>query len=130
MKQTNPLKRLLLTTVAIVGLSASLAAQTSPPTPTFRATAPDSYGLLGQNYGSLDFAYINHKSGPPDLLHSYGMVYNTAIAPGFDTSLKYHYFTGSEFGGRYRNHEALASATAYVPLSWARPFVEGNAGWV
>jgi len=125
MKQTNLLKSILFSAAAGIGVAVSALGQTSPNT-VFTQGTPASYGLLGQTYSSLDFAYINHKDGPPRLLHSYGAIYNAAITPGFDTGLKYHYISGSEFGQGYRNHEAHRGGHGLPPVVLGPPLPRGQ----
>jgi hypothetical protein len=131
---------LALATLAL-GLTAGAAqmqAQSQNPTQvpvpsgTGMANAPalGDYGLIGQNYYTLNFGYIHHVDGPPAVFHRYGFVANKPLAPGYDIGLAYDWLTGSAFGLHARQQELMVPLTAYLPTAWGRPFVEGSAGWV
>ena len=136
MKRKTYLKRIFFLTAVALGsalpmVAPAARAESPPPTDVTFGTAPEALpGLLGHTYTSLEYAYVRNKEGAADVLHSYGVLYNSAVSPGLDTGLKYHFITGDDAGIRYRHHEVMASATGYMPLSWAKPFVAGDAGWV
>jgi hypothetical protein len=94
------------------------------------ANAMGDFGLIGQNYYTLNFGYVHHVDGPPAVFHRYGFVANKPLAPGYDIGLEYDWLTGSAFGLHARQQELMVPLTAYLPMAWGRPFVEGSAGWV
>ncbi|HWA08648.1 MAG TPA: hypothetical protein VG838_04190 [Opitutaceae bacterium] len=140
MKQNiNVRSKLPLLIVLLLGLATAVRAQTTPapaasPTPvttTSDATMDTAnHGLLGEHYYSLDYGYIHHVDGPPNVLHRYGFAANNPLQPGFDVGLKYDYLNGSAFGRSAHAQEASIPLTAYLLQGWGRPFLEGDAGWL
>lgn len=123
-----------------LGLTVAAHAQNQDPTqvpvPTASTSLSNSngtggdYGLIGQNYYSLNFGYIHHVDGPPSVFHRYGFVGNKPLAPGWDIGLEYDWLTGSAFGQHARQQEVMVPLTAYVPMAWGRPFLDASPGWV
>jgi hypothetical protein len=126
--------------VLALGLTGAAQAQNQNPTqvpvPTASMSMSNStamggdYGLIGQQYYSLNFGYIHHVDGPPSVFHRYGFVANKPLAPGWDVGLEYDWLTGSAFGLHARQQELMVPLTAYLPMAWGRPFLEANPGWV
>jgi hypothetical protein len=122
----------LIPLAAALGFALTAAAQGMAPTSS-GMTSPASgsaYGLLGQNYMGVFFAYSDLDKGPPDVARTWGFIANrpTEVA-NLDASFKYSYTGMNILGADAHTSEVSVGATAYVPLSVARPFIEVNAGW-
>lgn len=121
-----------LLAVALLGFAFAAHAQTPvSTTPTTPSTAGDSaYGLLGEHYTGLRFAYTDIDEGPFTVGHTYGLVANRPTAPNLDAMFKYDYSRISGPVMKNRQHTVAAGATAYLSYVGFKPFVEGNLGWV
>jgi hypothetical protein len=118
---------------AVLGVTLTAAAQGSAPSGSGMMASPASgsaYGLLGQNYMGVSFAYTDLDKGPPSIARTWGFIANRpSEVANLDASFKYSYTGMNAFGLEARTNEFSIGATAYLPLAVARPFVEGNVGW-
>lgn len=114
---------------ASLGLATALCAQS---TDYVADSAPrgGGAGLIGQNYAGANYTYTHHVSNLPSSLNTYGVIVNEAARSGFDSALKYDWTTGSALGANLQQHALALAFTGYVPLTWGKPFIEGDAGWV
>jgi hypothetical protein len=127
----TPIKPLLLSIAAFVGLALNASAQGMSATAEPTAFVPSSgYGLLGQDYAGFVFGYTQFDDGEPSSARTYGFIANrpTEVA-NLDASFKYEYSRMNAFGLRGTSHDVSVGATAYRQLSNFKPFVQGNVGW-
>jgi hypothetical protein len=126
------LKPLVLLAAAF-GFALTAAAQGMAPSSSGRTVTPASgsaYGLLGQNYMGVSFAYTDLDKGPAGVARTWGFVANRPTeAANVDASFKYNYTGMNALGIEAHTSEFAIGATGYIPLSVARPFVEANLGW-
>ena len=130
MTQKTTIRTLLLALAAVLGFTASAAAQTtgaSTPAPSTEI----GKGLLGQTYVGLGYGYtdLNHSSvNYQGLTFSYNQPLNT----GFDLNLKVGDAWSPQYSGvRTRQQSFEAAAVAFIPdRAWGRPFISVGAGWL
>jgi hypothetical protein len=108
-----------------LAIAAAASAQTTAPAP---AAAALPSGLLGQDYAGLTDTYLRHNSGGPVVDHNYGFTWNQAVMPGLDAGADYDWLTGSARAHDW-TEQALIGTTGYLPFSWGKPFLGGEAGW-
>jgi hypothetical protein len=115
---------------AVFGFALTAAQGAAPTSSGLSPASGSAYGLLGQNYMGVSFAYSDLDNGPPDVARTWGFIANRPTeAANIDASFKYNYTGMNAFGIEARVHEFAIGATGYVPLSKVKPFAEVNVGW-
>jgi len=122
MKQTIIIKS-LLAAATLLGLAATVNAQTPPP-------VTGSMGLLGQTYAGLDYSYVDFDNSPTNA-DAFGFQYNQPLNARLDGRLTYDWAqSGLVLGDRARQQTLGAALRSFiVPNSWAKPYVEAGAGY-
>jgi hypothetical protein len=129
MKQHNLLKNILLAATAALGL-AGLARAGGLDTEPLESTTAVGQGLLGQQYASLTYAYIDldEVSTHAD---NYTFGFNQPLRAGLDAVFAYDYTrTGLIAGDRLSQHAFTAGLRAFSnAYAWGKPYVEAGAGY-
>lgn len=129
MKQHNLLKNLLLSAVAALGLAATAQAGGLDTEP-LQSTTAVGQGLLGQQYASLTYSYIDLDEVS---VHAddYTFGLNQPLSTGLDAVFSYDYLrTGSFAGSKLSQHAIMAGLRAFGNShAWGKPYVEAGAGY-
>ncbi|MBA4136823.1 MAG: hypothetical protein C0518_05855 [Opitutus sp.] len=129
MKNYISLKSFLLAAAASLGLATSAFAQTTVPA-TELAPVTRASGLLGQNYASLSYGFVDLDDTGIDA-SSYTIAFNQAVRDGLDSMLEYDYTRSDRiFGSRLTQHSLLLGARAYTNYNGIKPYAEVGVGWV
>lgn len=128
-KNKNPLlKSLLVAATLALGFGASArgddSAIATSPTP-----ADGGPGLLGQQYSTLSYGYVNFDDTSVHA-DNYTFEVNKPLAFGLDGVFAYDY-TRSEAvaGSRLKQHGLTAALRAFsASYSWGKPYVEAGVG--
>ena len=129
MTQKTTIRTLLLTTAAVLGLTATAWAQTAGA--SIPAPAPDTgKGLLGQTYVGVGYGYTDLNNSSVNY-QGLSFSYNQPLNTGFDLNLDIGNAWSSKFSGtRNRQQSFEAAAVAFIPdRAWGRPFFSVGAGW-
>ena len=129
MKNVPSFKTLILAAAVSLGLaSASFAQSANVAVPNPADAKPT--GLLGQNYTTIGYGYIDLDSTN---VHAsrYSLAANQSLREGLDGLLEYGYTRSSSFAGtRLTQHDLMAGARAYLTSAGFKPYVEAGLGWV
>ncbi|MBA3848462.1 MAG: hypothetical protein C0502_00520 [Opitutus sp.] len=129
MKNIHSTNSLLLAAAVSLGLAASAFAQTTAPAAE-PAPAERGAGLLGQNYASLSYGFIDLDGTGVDA-DSFTLGFNRNVRDGLDAFLEYDYTqTDRVFGSRLRQHSLLAGARVFTNYQGIKPYAEAGVGWV
>jgi hypothetical protein len=135
-KQTKPtmnqfklIKNLLITAAAALGLAAFARADVPPDQESLQSTTPVGQGLLGQQYASLTYTYIDLDA--PTHADDYTFGFNQPLSAGLDAIFSYDYTqTGRVAGSRASENDLLAGLRAFSNhYAWGKPYVEASAGY-
>ena len=128
MKQnTTKLGFSILAAAFALGLAAPAFAQEDVGMRTY--PEPQPWGLLGAGYGGAAFTYDHVSSSSPSEWRGFALDYNLPLQAGLDFNLLYDWQRAENYLGRLTQQDAQAGVTAFAPLSWGKPFVQGLAGW-
>lgn len=128
MQNNTLLKSLVVSAALSLGLTGFAQAQPAEAAPSLTS---DGQGLLGQNYASLTYSYVNFD-GISAHGDTYSLSFNTPLRAGLDGLLGYDYSQSGEIlGSRYKEHALGAGLRAFSnSFDWAKPYVEAGAGFV
>ena len=129
MKPNRLLKTLLISAAAAFSLAAFARADVSPDREPLEATTAVGQGLLGQQYASLTYSYIDLDA--PTHADNYSFGLNQPLNTGLDAVFSYDYTqTGLIAGDRLSQHAVMAGLRAFGNShSWGKPYVEAGAGY-
>lgn len=129
MKQQNLIKNLLLSAVTALGLAASAQAGGLDTEP-LESTTAIGQGLLGQQYASLTYSYIDLDDVSTHA-DNYTFGFNQPLRAGLDAVFAYDYTrTGVIAGSRVSQHAFTAGLRAFGNShAWGKPYVEGGVGY-
>ncbi len=129
MKTIHPLKSLLLASALALGLGSAARADDMLPVNQSTAAAGNQ-GLLGQEYGTLTYSYIN-LDGASTHADSYNFEVNQPLAFGLDGLVNYAYSqSGVVAGSRVKTNTLGAALRAFsTAYNWGKPFVEAGGGY-
>lgn len=131
MKNTNSLKSLLLSAIAVLGLTAAARADSGlPEAKPAPAPVTDNFGLLGQAYATLSYGYTN-LDGTSTHGDDYAFTVNQPLAFGLDGVFSYDYAQTGVIGGSRVNQQTLAAGLRAFSASynWGKPYVEAGVGY-
>lgn len=128
MKNVTSFKILILAAAVSLGLaSASFAQSTVAAAPSPAEARPT--GLLGQNYVTLSYGFIDLDNTGVDASR-YTLSANESLREGLDSFLEYNYSrTDKISGSRPTQHDLAAGARAFLTAGGIKPFVEARVGW-
>jgi hypothetical protein len=130
MKQNNLLKNLLLSAAAALSL-ATLARADVPlaDQPPLESTTPVGQGLLGQQYASLTYSYIDLDA--PVHADNFSFGFNQPLNTGLDAVFSYDWTqTGLFAGDRLNQQSVTAGLRAFSnAFAWGKPYVEAGGGF-
>lgn len=129
MNNVPSFKTFVLAAAVSLGLaSASFAQSANVAVPNPADAKPT--GLLGQNYASLGYGYVDFDA--TDIHASrFSLAGNQSLREGLDGILEYGYTRSSKFAGtRITQHDLMAGARAYLTSAGFKPYVEAGLGWV
>jgi hypothetical protein len=128
MNKNKLLKSLAIAATLALGFGASVRGDDSvianPPT-----TADGGPGLLGQQFSTLSYSYINFDDSSVHA-DNYTFEVNNPLSSGLDGVFAYDY-TRSEVvaGSRLKQHALTAALRAFsASYSWGKPYVEAGVG--
>lgn len=126
MKNTTVLKSLVISAALSLGLTGF--AQPADAAPSLTS---DGQGLLGQNYASLTYSYVN-LDGVSAHGDTYSLSLNQPLRAGLDGLLGYDYSqSGVILGSRVKEHALGAGLRAFsTSFGRAKPYIEAGAGYV
>ncbi len=129
MKQNTTLKYIFLSAAAALALAAFARAGEMPPA-TQEATTPVRQGLLGQNYATLTYSYIDLHNSPVNA-DNFEFAFNQPLNTGLDAVFAYDWTQMGQFAGNRPNTQSVtaglrAFSNAYT---WGKPYVEADAGY-
>ncbi len=130
MKQKILLKNLLISAAAALSLAGFARAGVPLDNPPLEATTPVGQGLLGQQYASLTYSYIDFDEVP---VHgdNFGAEYNQPLNTGLDAVFAYDWMqTGVVGGSRFKAQSVTAALRAFGGAhGMAKPYVEAGVGY-
>lgn len=130
MKPNIPLKNLLLSAAAALGLAASAQAGGLPDATAMPGdTTPVRQGLLGQNYATLTYSYLA-LSGPTHA-DNFEFAFNQPLRAGLDAMVAYDWSQTGLFAGTRLNTQSLTAGLRAFSNSfaWGKPYAEADAGY-
>lgn len=129
MKQNTTLKYLFLSAAAALALARSARADVPLETPALEATTPIHQGLLGQQYASLTYSYLDlHNAVNAD---NFEFAVSQPLNTGLDAIFAYDW-TQSHLsaGSRLNTQDLTAGLRAFGnTYSWGKPYVEAGVGY-
>lgn len=130
MKQHNLLKNLLLSATAAMGLAGFARADVPLDKEPLTSTTEVGQGLLGQQYASLTYSYIDLDDVSTHA-DDYTFGFNQPLSAGLDAVFSYDYLrTGSFAGSHLSQHAIMAGLRAFGHrAAWGKPYVEAGAGY-
>jgi hypothetical protein len=123
---TNQYHKFLLSIAAALGLATAAFAGGDDPNAPAPAVRQTGQGLLGQEYASLTYRYVdlNGAAGHAD---DYRFDFNEPLKQGFDGLVG---FDWTDASAATRQTAITAGLRAYCPdLAWGKPYAEGGAGY-
>lgn len=129
MNQSKHLKKFILSAAAALSLAAFARADVPLDNEPLQSTTPVGQGLLGQQYASLTYSYVDLDA--PTHADEYNFGFNQPLNAGLDGIFSYDYTrTGEIAGNRASQHALLAGLRAFSNhYSWGKPYVEASAGF-
>lgn len=129
MKQHSLLKTLLISAAAAFSLAAFARADVPLDQEPLQSTTAVGQGLLGQQYASLTYSYIDLDA--PTHADNYNFGFNQPLNIGLDAVFNYDYTqTGLIAGDRLSQHALTAGLRAFSNhFAWGKPYVEAGAGY-
>ena len=131
MKQNTLRQRLFLAAAAALALAVSARAGGLAEGPMAPSTAVPlvHQGLLGQNYASLTYSYID--LGGPTHADNYQFAFNEPLNTGLDAVFSYDWNQRGLLAGDRLNTQSLtaglrAFGNAYA---WGKPYIEADGGY-
>jgi hypothetical protein len=123
------LKNLLISAAAALSLAAFARADVPLEQEPLQSTTPVGQGLLGQQYASLTYTYLDLDA--PAHADDYTLGLNQPLNAGLDAIFSYDYTrSGRIAGGRATEHDLLAGLRAFSNhYTWGKPFVEASVGY-
>ncbi|MES1194635.1 MAG: hypothetical protein ABUL65_01990 [Opitutus sp.] len=130
MKQNTTLKYLFLSAAAALALAVSARADTPLEATPLEATTPIHQGLLGQQYASLTYSYINLDRSPVNA-DNFEFAVNQPLNTGLDAVLAYDWTQSHLFAGsRLNTQDLTAGLRAFCnSYGWGKPYVEAGMGY-
>ncbi len=130
MKQNTTLKYLLLTGAAALALAGTARAGGLPESTPLESTTPVHQGLLGQQYASLTYSYVNldHSSANAD---NFDFAFSQPLNTGLDAVFAYDWTqNGLLVGNRLNTQSVTAGLRAFSnAYPWGKPYVEAGVGY-
>ena len=126
MRQNPRLAFLFPAAALALGLALPARAQNTEATVP---AAPIGQGQLGSAYGEADFTYHQIDSISPSAWRGFALDYNQPLQAGLDFNFAYDWGRADDYVRRLTQQNLSAGVTAYTPLEWGRPYVQGLAGW-
>jgi len=129
MKQTNLLKNLLISAAAALGLAAVARAAVPLDDQPLESTTAVGQGLLGQQYASLTYSYIDLDA--PVHADNFSFGFNQPLNTGLDAVFSYDWTqTGLFAGDRLNQQSVTAGLRAFSnAFAWGKPYVEAVGGY-
>jgi hypothetical protein len=129
MNQNKFLKNLLISSAALLGLAGIARADVPLSEEPLTSTTAVGQGLLGQQYASLTYSYIDLDAPVHADNYSFGL--NQPLNTGLDAVFSYDYTqSGLIAGSRLKQHAVMAGLRAFGNShSWGKPYVEAGAGY-
>ena len=125
MRQNPRLAFLFPAAALALGLALPARAQNTEATVP---AAPIGQGQLGSAYGEADFTYHQIDSISPSAWRGFALDYNQPLQAGLDFNFAYDWGRADDYVRRLTQQNLSAGVTAYTPLEWGRPYVQGLAG--
>jgi hypothetical protein len=129
MNQSKLLKNLLISAAAALSLAAFAHADVPLDHEPLQSTTPMGQGLLGQQYASLTYTYVDLDA--PVHADDYTLGLNQPLNAGLDAIFSYDYTrSGAIAGNRATEHDFAAGLRAFSNhYTWGKPYVEATAGY-
>lgn len=129
MKQNNLLKNLLLSAAAALSLAGFARADVPLDDQPLQSTTAVGQGLLGQQYASLTYSYIDLDA--PVHADNFSFGFNQPLNVGLDAVFSYDWTqTGLFAGDRLNQQSVTAGLRAFSnAFAWGKPYVEAGAGF-
>lgn len=123
------LKHLLVSAAAALSLAAWARADVPLDQEPLQSTTAVGQGLLGQQYATLTYSYIDLDA--PTHADDYTFGLNQPLSAGLDAIFSYDYLrTGAGGGDRLSQHALTAGLRAFSNgYAWGKPYVEAGAGF-
>jgi hypothetical protein len=130
MKQNNLQKNLLISAAAALCLAGYLRADVPlADQKPLESTTAVGQGLLGQQYASLSYSYIDLDA--PVLADNFSFGFNQPLNAGLDAVFSYDWTqTGLFAGDRLNGQSVTAGLRAFSnAFAWGKPYVEAGGGF-
>ena len=129
MKQNHILKNLVISAAAAFSLAVFARADVPLDQEPLEATTPVGQGLLGQQYASLTYSYIDLDA--PVHADNFSFGFNQPLNTGLDAVFSYDWTqTGLLAGDRLNQQSVTAGLRAFSnAFAWGKPYVEAGGGY-
>lgn len=129
MKQNSLLKKILISAAAAFSLAAFAHADVPLEKELPESTTAVGQGLLGQQYASLTYSYIDLDA--PTHADNYSFGFNQPLNAGLDAVFSYDYTrTGDIAGDHLSQHAIMAGLRAFSnAFAWGKPYAEAGVGY-